>query len=74
MARARLLSFLNLTRHLGDRYVLLDVTKQLLLPALFTQHVRSYCKTRYFFFRCLARRRWQCSGRLLGGQIILYGL
>ena len=71
MARARQLSFLNLTCRFGDRFVLLDLAKQLLIPALFNRHTRGYASTRYFFSEVGAQT--VSVAELPGDQIVFYG-
>lgn len=71
MARTRKLSFLNLTCRFGDKFVLLDLTKELLIPALFNRHIRSYGKTHYFFTDVGATT--VSVAELPGEQIVFYG-
>lgn len=71
MARSRLLSFLNLTCRFGDRFVLLDLAPQVVIPAFFTNHVRRYGKTRYFFVD--VGSTVLSLPEMDGEQVIIYG-
>lgn len=50
MPKASYLSFANLTCRFGDRFVLLDLAKEVIYPAFFNEtHRRKYGPTSYFF-------------------------
>ncbi len=72
MAKVSSLSFANLTCRFGDRFVLIDLAREVIYPAFFTRsHRREYGPTAYFF-RDIGMDSFEVEG-IERPQLTIYG-